>query len=110
MIRASCFRRTDSGGLSRIWDSSVDSDEIQYLCHRGQRPGADIEQIQRFKGVETGEDRVNPYDPKYAGAQYDHYRGDGGFAQTAGGGEGAVHECGHAIGDRKSTRLNSSHM
>ncbi len=47
-----------------------------------------------------GKNRVYPYNSEYAGAQDDHYSGDGGFSQTAGGGERAVHERGDSVRER----------
>ena len=73
--------------------------EVENFEDRRERPGADIEQIERGNCVEISEDGVDPRDAEEAGAGDNDERGNNRFAETAGGGDGAVHKSGDAVGE-----------
>ena len=75
-------------------------DEIQNLCRRRNGPGAYIQKVQRLNGMEVGKDGVNPDNTENAGAHDHNDGGNDGLAQASGGGNGAVHESGYAVGKR----------
>ena len=72
--------------------------KVQDLGKGGQGPAAGVQQVQRRDGVEVGKDGVHPNHTEHAGAHHHNDGGHHGLAQPAGGGNGAVHEGGDAVG------------
>ena len=72
--------------------------KVQDLGKGGQGPAAGVQQVQRRDGVEVGKDGVHPDHTEHAGAHHHDDGGHHGLAQPAGGGNGAVHEGGDAVG------------
>lgn len=74
--------------------------EIDDLADGGQRPGEDVQEIQRGDRAEVGEHRIDPQDAEQTGARNNDRCRDDGFPESARGGNGAVHKGGDTIGER----------
>ena len=72
--------------------------EIYDLSKGGQCPAAGIQRIQGRDGVEVDEDGVHPDHPEHTGTKHHDDGGHHGLTQPAGGGNGAVHKGGDAVG------------
>ena len=73
-------------------------EEIDQFRDAGDGPAENIQQVQGKNGVEVREYGVHPNDPENAGTQDDDHRGGQAAAQTAGSGDGAVHQRGEGVG------------
>ena len=78
----------------------VDYDKVYDFRNRSDRPGENIEQIERLYGAEMGENRVDPENTEDTGAHDDDDCRNDALSKTSGCSDRAVHKGGYGVGQR----------
>ena len=82
----------------RCAQTAAAADEIENLRCCGDRPGENVEQVQRRNGMEVRKDRINPDHAEHARAHDHDDSWHKAAANAAAGGDGTVHEGADAVG------------
>ena len=77
---------------------AVFGDKVGNLGNGGYRPGENIKEVERRYGAEMRKYRVYPHNAENAGAENNDYSRHKALAETARGGNGAVHKRGNHVG------------